>query len=272
MAPGIAARDGGAPGGAERRRARGAVGAHRRALAGRFAACRGGRLLLADQARAGRPRHCSRWAALGRRPAALPVVVAEDAPLAFREWTPETPLAADRYGIPTPTAGALADARPDPAAAQRFRWRRLSARLRRRLFRPHAGGALPAPAGGWRRLRDQSLDSIRPRKRTTSGWTGSSPKPAPSGRPPELHGRRSASNSVARGRRNRLAQIVKPGAAPPVRGCSRVAARRSARRWPAPAMNACAGLAPCAGNIQSPAGGPTTGRPRRPRERARLSE
>jgi 5-formyltetrahydrofolate cyclo-ligase len=62
------------------------------------------RLLLADQARAGRAGGAERWAALGAR-AALPVVVAEDAPLAFRLWTPETPLAPDRYGIPTPTAG-----------------------------------------------------------------------------------------------------------------------------------------------------------------------
>lgn len=45
-----------------------------------------------------------RWAALGAR-AALPVVVAEDAPLAFRLWTADTPLEADRYGIPTPVAG-----------------------------------------------------------------------------------------------------------------------------------------------------------------------
>jgi len=45
-----------------------------------------------------------RWTVLGAR-AALPVVVAEDAPLAFRLWTAETPLAPDRYGIPTPTAG-----------------------------------------------------------------------------------------------------------------------------------------------------------------------
>lgn len=37
--------------------------------------------------------------------AALPVVVAEDAPLAFRAWHAETPLELDRYGIPTPTAG-----------------------------------------------------------------------------------------------------------------------------------------------------------------------
>ncbi len=44
------------------------------------------------------------WAAYGVR-AALPVVVAEDAPLAFRAWTPETVLAPDRYGIPTPTGG-----------------------------------------------------------------------------------------------------------------------------------------------------------------------
>ena len=45
------------------------------------------------------------WARAGVR-TALPVVVAEGQPLAFREWTPETPLAPDRYGIPTPTAGA----------------------------------------------------------------------------------------------------------------------------------------------------------------------
>lgn len=44
------------------------------------------------------------WRASGSR-AALPVVVAEDAPLAFREWRTDTPLAADRYGIPTPAAG-----------------------------------------------------------------------------------------------------------------------------------------------------------------------
>lgn len=44
------------------------------------------------------------WCAQGSR-AALPVVTAEDAPLAFREWRPDTPLAPDRYGIPTPAAG-----------------------------------------------------------------------------------------------------------------------------------------------------------------------
>jgi len=37
--------------------------------------------------------------------ACLPVVLAEAAPLAFRPWTPQTPLAPDRYGIPTPVAG-----------------------------------------------------------------------------------------------------------------------------------------------------------------------
>ncbi|MBP5997721.1 MAG: 5-formyltetrahydrofolate cyclo-ligase [Azonexus sp.] len=45
------------------------------------------------------------WARAGAR-TALPVVVAEGQPLAFREWTPETPLEPDRYGIPTPIAGA----------------------------------------------------------------------------------------------------------------------------------------------------------------------
>ena len=45
------------------------------------------------------------WRATGVH-AALPVVVAENTPLRFREWTPESPLEADRYGIPTPAAGA----------------------------------------------------------------------------------------------------------------------------------------------------------------------
>lgn len=44
------------------------------------------------------------WRESGVR-AALPVVVAENTPLRFREWTPESRLEADRYGIPTPAAG-----------------------------------------------------------------------------------------------------------------------------------------------------------------------
>ncbi|MGB8249702.1 MAG: 5-formyltetrahydrofolate cyclo-ligase [Azonexus sp.] len=37
--------------------------------------------------------------------AALPVVVAECEALRFREWSPDSRLEADRYGIPTPSAG-----------------------------------------------------------------------------------------------------------------------------------------------------------------------
>lgn len=37
--------------------------------------------------------------------ALLPVVVDAGAALAFREWTPESRLEADRYGIPTPVEG-----------------------------------------------------------------------------------------------------------------------------------------------------------------------
>ena len=37
--------------------------------------------------------------------ALLPVVVAPDAPLAFRAWTPDTPMEEDGYGIPTPATG-----------------------------------------------------------------------------------------------------------------------------------------------------------------------
>lgn len=50
------------------------------------------------------------WAASGTS-AALPVVVDEGAPLAFRAWTAETPMVVDRYGIPTPASGEFV--RPD---------------------------------------------------------------------------------------------------------------------------------------------------------------
>lgn len=46
----------------------------------------------------------TQWMRGGGR-AALPVVVEENAPLAFRAWTPETRLEADRYGIPSPVDG-----------------------------------------------------------------------------------------------------------------------------------------------------------------------
>lgn len=45
-----------------------------------------------------------RWHLSGAR-AALPVVIKADAPLAFRDWQPESPLVSDRHGIPTPTDG-----------------------------------------------------------------------------------------------------------------------------------------------------------------------
>ena len=45
------------------------------------------------------------WRLFGGR-AALPVVVAEAAPLAFRAWAAADELVPDRYGIPTPVAGA----------------------------------------------------------------------------------------------------------------------------------------------------------------------
>lgn len=44
------------------------------------------------------------WLVAGVRPC-LPVVVAPAQPLAFRPWTPDTLLAPDRYGIPTPVDG-----------------------------------------------------------------------------------------------------------------------------------------------------------------------
>ncbi len=38
--------------------------------------------------------------------AAMPVVVRADAPMIFRQWTPASPMAADRHGIPIPADGA----------------------------------------------------------------------------------------------------------------------------------------------------------------------
>jgi 5,10-methenyltetrahydrofolate synthetase len=48
----------------------------------------------------------ARWETLGAR-AALPVVIAENKPLAFRAWMADSPLEPDRYGIPTPVSGDL---------------------------------------------------------------------------------------------------------------------------------------------------------------------
>lgn len=36
---------------------------------------------------------------------ALPVVLGPDRALAFRDWHPDAPMGADRYGIPTPIGG-----------------------------------------------------------------------------------------------------------------------------------------------------------------------
>lgn len=43
--------------------------------------------------------------------AAMPVVVAAAAPMCFRAWTPQAPMARDRHGLPIPAAGA--ELRPD---------------------------------------------------------------------------------------------------------------------------------------------------------------
>jgi len=46
----------------------------------------------------------SRRVAAGGR-AALPVVLAPGQPMVFREWTPDSPMVEDRYGIPIPASG-----------------------------------------------------------------------------------------------------------------------------------------------------------------------
>ena len=104
LAPGIAARHGGPPGGAERRRTRRLVGAHRGAFDRRPARAAGSCFCWPIKHEPDVRAIVPHWAGFGTQ-AALPVVVGEDAPLAFRHWAPLPPLAPDRYGIPTPTAG-----------------------------------------------------------------------------------------------------------------------------------------------------------------------
>jgi 5,10-methenyltetrahydrofolate synthetase len=54
----------------------------------------------------------ARWlrGAAGRR-AALPVIVAPATPMPFRQWSPDSPMRAGRFGIPVPASGA--DILPD---------------------------------------------------------------------------------------------------------------------------------------------------------------
>jgi 5-formyltetrahydrofolate cyclo-ligase len=40
--------------------------------------------------------------------ACQPVVVAKDAPMVFRAWAPDSPMTADRYGIPVPAEATIA--------------------------------------------------------------------------------------------------------------------------------------------------------------------
>ncbi len=48
------------------------------------------------------------WLAIDpARKAALPLVIEQGTPLAFRQWTPDSVMAPDRYGIPTPGSGDL---------------------------------------------------------------------------------------------------------------------------------------------------------------------
>ena len=46
------------------------------------------------------------WRAKHACQSALPVSVEASAPLRFRAWSPDTPLLADRHGIPTPSEGS----------------------------------------------------------------------------------------------------------------------------------------------------------------------
>jgi 5-formyltetrahydrofolate cyclo-ligase len=69
-------------------------------------------------------------AADAQREASLPVVKERGLPLEFHAWAPDTPMKIGHHKIAEPTSGRVVV--PD-------RRRRLPARLRWRLLRPHAG-------------------------------------------------------------------------------------------------------------------------------------
>jgi hypothetical protein len=95
--------------------------------------------------------------------ALLPVVIDTQQALAFRAWSPDTAM----VRRPAWHSGARSGRFPVAAGAadpgEWLRCRRLPHRLRRRLLRPYAGFAVPAPAGHRGRFRNRpaGLDSPR---------------------------------------------------------------------------------------------------------------
>ena len=100
------------------------------------------------------PRQLIDWAVAAGRVIALPVVVDKEGPLEYRAWRPGEPLVDGVWNIPVPERGAVVTPDAVLAPARRVRPRVLPAGLRRRLFRPHPGGARAATVGDRDRLRN----------------------------------------------------------------------------------------------------------------------
>ena len=99
----------------------------------------------------GRNRHppAAAGAARARASVVLPVTPPRGQPLGFRLWRPGDPMAPERFGTVRPTGPERHAGLPARAAA-RLRPARPSARLWRRLLRPHPGGAARARRAGLR--------------------------------------------------------------------------------------------------------------------------
>ncbi|MDR0674166.1 MAG: 5-formyltetrahydrofolate cyclo-ligase [Zoogloeaceae bacterium] len=138
---------------------------------------------------------------------ALPVTLAPKTPLAFRAWTPQTPLAVDASGVPAPASGALAE--PDvfiiplnvfDAAGYRLGYgggffdRTLTA-LPRTPLTLGVGFELGRVESIWPQAHDYPVDWLF----TEAGFWAATrarplprngPSPTPENQPPELHERR----------------------------------------------------------------------------------
>ena len=85
------------------------------------------------------PRPLVDCAVAAGREVALPVVIDKKGPLEYRAWAPGEALVDGVWDIPVPEKRDIVTPGDGAGAARRVRPRVLSARLWRRLFRPHAG-------------------------------------------------------------------------------------------------------------------------------------
>ena len=110
------------------------------------------------------------WAVAAGRVVALPVVVDKKGPLEYRAWQPGEPLVDGVWNIPVPEKREIVMPAVVLAPLVGFDRGVLSARLWRRLFRPHAGGAVAAASGDRRRVCRCRRSRRSIRRISTSRW------------------------------------------------------------------------------------------------------